>query len=201
MVQNLAPPAPPYTPPSQALASPAPPHTPLAAFDCAAPTQKAPTAPAKPFTDAVQSDTTTSTDPAPASVQSDTTSPAGVSVSLPARHGGDAIRESPKKESHKRKSEENKLNTREVLKRKAKGKRKDRVDKMRKKAEVAAEQEMRTNAERKEAAEQEMRANAERKVAAEQEMRARQNEKEMHALDSLIAEAQDTMDLGIEDID
>jgi hypothetical protein len=71
---------------------------------------------------------------------------------------------------------------------------------MRKKAEVAAEQEMRTNAERKEAAEQEMRANAERKVAAEQEMRARQNEEEMNALDSLIAEAQDTMDLGIEDI-
>ncbi len=40
-----------------------------------------------------------------------------------------------------------------------------------------------------------MRANAERKVAAEQEMRARQNEEELNALDSLIAEAQDTMDL------
>ena len=152
MVQNLAPPALPYTPPSQASASPTPPHTPLAAFDSAAPSQKAPTAPAKPFTDAVQSDTTTSTDPAPASVQSDrTTSPAGVSVSLPARHGGDAMRESPKKESHKRKSEENKLNTREVLERKAKGKRKDRVDKMRKKAESA------TNAERKVSAEQDAR--------------------------------------------
>jgi hypothetical protein len=66
---------------------------------------------------------------------------------------------------------------------------------MQKKAESAE------NAERKVAAEQEMRANAERKEAAEQEMRARQNEEEMNALDSLIAEAQDTMDLGIEDID
>ena len=65
---------------------------------------------------------------------------------------------------------------------------------MRKKAESAE------NAERKVAAEQEMPANAERKVAAEQEMCARQNEEEMIALDKLIAEAQDAMDLVIEDI-
>jgi hypothetical protein len=108
----------------QASAPPAPPHTPSAASDSAAPTQKAPTAPANnvvpPFTAAVQSDTTTSTDPAPAAVQSETTSPAGVSFSLPAQHGGDRMRESPKKESHKRKSEEDKINRRAILERKAK---------------------------------------------------------------------------------
>ena len=113
----------------QALAPPAPPHTPSAASDSAAPTQKAPTAPANnvvpPFTAAVQSDTTTSTDPAPAAVQSETTSPAGVSFSLPAQHGGDRMRESPKKESHKRKSEEDKINRRAIYmreKQKVKGK-------------------------------------------------------------------------------
>ena len=165
----------------QASAPPAPPHTPSAASDSAAPTQKAPTAPANnvvpPFTAAVQSDTTTSTDPAPAAVQSETTSPARVSFSLPAQHGGDRMRESPKKESHKRKSEEDKINRREILGRKAKDKRKDLVGKKRGFAE-----------------------NAERKMAAEQEMRARQNEEELIALENLIAEAQETMDLGIEDI-
>jgi hypothetical protein len=184
----------------QALASPAPPHTPSAASVTAAPTQKAPTAPANnvvpPFTAAVQSDTT-SPDPAPAEGQSETTSPdpacstgaesvmpAGVSFSLPAQHGlplqqhMDVMRESPKKESHKRKSEEDKINRREILGRKAKDKRKDLVGKKRGFAE-----------------------NAERKMAAEQEMRARQNEEELIALENLIAEAQETMDLGIEDID
>ena len=166
----------------QALAPPAPPHTPSAASDSAAPTQKAPTAPANnvvpPFTAAVQSDTTTSTDPAPAAVQSETTSPAGVSFSLPAQHGGDRMRESPKKESHKRKSEEDKINRRAIRERKAKGKRQDRVDHLQKFVE-----------------------NVERKVADEQEMRARQHEEEMIALDNLIAEAQETMELGIKDID
>ena len=166
----------------QALAPPAPPHTPSAASDSAAPTQKAPTAPANnvvpPFTAAVQSDTTTSTDPAPAAVQSETTSPAGVSFSLPAQHGGDRMRESPKKESHKRKSEEDKINRRAIRERKAKGKRQDQVDHLRKFVE-----------------------NAERKVADEQEMRARQHEEEMIALDNLIAEAQETMGLSIKDID
>ncbi len=38
-------------------------------------------------------------------------------------------------------------------------------------------------------------------MAAEQEMGARQNEEELIALENLIAEAQETMDLGIEDID
>ena len=35
---------------------------------------------------------------------------------------------------------------------------------------------------------------------AKQEMRARQNEEELIALENFIAEAQETMDLGIEDI-
>jgi hypothetical protein len=88
------------------------------------------------------------------------------------------MRESPKKESHKRKSEEDKINRRAILERKAKGKRQDRVDHLRKFVE-----------------------NAERKVADEQEMRARQHEEEMIALDNLIAEAQETMELGIKAID
>jgi hypothetical protein len=88
------------------------------------------------------------------------------------------MRESPKKESHKRKSEEDKINRRAILERKAKGKRQDRVDHLQKFVE-----------------------NAERKVADEQEMRARQHEEEMIALDNLIAEAQETMELGIKDID
>ncbi len=111
--------------------------------------------------------------------------PAGVSFSLPAQNGlplqqhMDVMRESPKKESHKRKSEEDKINRREILGRKAKDKRKDLlVGKKRGFAE-----------------------NAERKMAAEEEMRARQNEEELIALENLIAEAQETMDLGIEDID
>ncbi len=83
-----------------------------------------------------------------------------------------------KKESHKRKSEEDKINRREILGRKAKDNRKDLVGKKQGFAE-----------------------NAERKMAAEQEMRARQNEEELIALENLIAEAQETMDLGIEDID
>jgi len=173
----------------QASAPPAPPHTPSAASDSAAPTQKAPTAPANnvvpPFTAAVQSDTTTSTDPAPAAVQSK----AGVSFSLPDQHDGEMIRDSPKRESHKKKSEENKMNTRAVLERQAKSKRQGRLDKMRKKAENAE------NAERMAAAEQKM----------QQEMRARQNEAEHSFLDDLILEAQKDMemdlDLGIEDID
>jgi hypothetical protein len=107
--------------------------------------------------------------------------PAGVSFSLPAQHGlllqqhMDVMRESPKKESHKRKSEEDKINRREIRRRKAKDK---RVGKKRGFAE-----------------------NAQRKMAAEQEMRARQNEEELIALENLIAEVQETMDLGIEDID
>ena len=109
------------------------------------------------------------------------------------------IRDSPKRESHKKKSEENKMNTRAVLERQAKSKRQGRLDKMRKKAENAE------NAERMVAAEQKMRENAERIVADEQEMRARQNEAEHSFLDDLILEAQKDMkmdlDLGIEDID
>jgi len=179
MFQATAPPVPPHTP--KASDPPAPPHNP--------PQDSAPPAPPGTPPSAAASDiaasTTISTDPAPAAVQSETTSPAGVSFSLPDQHDGEKIRDSPKRESHRRKSEENKMNTRAVLDRHAKSKRQDRLDKMRKKAESAE------NAERMLAAEQKMRE--------EQEMRTRQHEKEMIALDDLILEAQ--MDLGIEDID
>jgi len=175
--QATAPPVPPHTP--KASDPPAPPHTP----------PQAPPAPPGTPPSAAASDiaasTTISTDPAPAAVQSK----AGVSFSLPDQHDGEMIRDSPKRESHKKKSEENKMNTRAVLERQAKSKRQGRLDKIRKKAENAE------NAERMAAAEQKM----------QQEMRARQNEAENSFLDDLILEAQKDMkmdlDLGIEDID
>jgi hypothetical protein len=149
---------------------------------------------------AVQSDTTS---PGPAcSTGAESVMPAGVSFSLPAQHGlptqqqwdhtqqhtepepSKSMRESPKKTSLKKMSEEIRKIGREIIDRKAKTQRKDHVDEM---------QGFIEDAERKA---------AEHARNDEEDMPARKNEEELSKMDKLIAKAMEIMDTcPIQDID
>jgi hypothetical protein len=148
---------------------------------------------------AVQSDTT-SPDP-DRCTGADSVMPAGVSFSLPAQHGlppqqqwdhtqqytepepSKSMRESPKTTSLKKMSVEIRKISREIIDRKAKTRRKDRVDKMQGFVEDAK------------------REAAEHARNDEEDMRARKNEEELSKMDKLIADMEIMETSPIQDID